>query len=154
MNPHLLTLLPNLLPLAQEWAESQEADILKHGVPLSPDSFGDAQRIGVKFPEKVRLLKVLRIVGPEDPILRQAATKTKLITEQTIGLTLRYGILIRADCWYNRRLIAHECAHTAQYERLGSFQVFLAQYLRECIEFGYPEAPMEQEAIRAEKVTE
>jgi hypothetical protein len=37
--------------------------------------------------------------------------------------------------------------HTAQYERLGGIEPFLRQYLRECLTIGYPEAPLEQEAI-------
>jgi hypothetical protein len=61
----------------------------------------------------------------------------------TIGLTLRYGIFIRADCWGERRLVVHELVHTLQYERLGGFMPFLQQYLHECITIGYPAAPME-----------
>ena len=37
--------------------------------------------------------------------------------------------------------------HTAQYERLGGFRAFLKTYLTECIELGYPNSPLEQEAI-------
>jgi len=60
---------------------------------------------------------------------------------------LQYGIFIRLDCWRDRALIAHELVHTAQYERLGGILPFLRQYLFECVTIGYPEAPMEQEAI-------
>ena len=45
--------------------------------------------------------------------------------------------------------IAHELAHTEQYERLGGIEPFLRQYLSECLTIGYPAAPMEQEAIAA-----
>jgi len=69
----------------------------------------------------------------------------------TIGLTLRYGIFIRSDCWGERRLVVHELVHTLQYERLGGFMPFLQQYLHECITIGYPAAPMEQEAKRIER---
>ncbi len=31
--------------------------------------------------------------------------------------------------------------------RMGGFQQFLQQYLLECLTIGYPDAPMEQEAI-------
>jgi hypothetical protein len=40
-----------------------------------------------------------------------------------------------------------------QYERLGSIEAFLRQYLHECITTGYPEAPLEQEAVRMERET-
>ena len=136
-----------LLPLACSWAEEQERIILRDGVPLSPAQATDAKNIGVAHPERVRLLKVTRIPTPEHPALRAAAEATRLISADTEGLTLRYGIFIRADCWGARPLVFHELVHTSQYERLGGFQQFLQQYLYECITIGYPAAPMEQEAV-------
>ena len=97
--------------------------------------------------EKVRLLKVARIPIPDNPALRDAVNAIQLISPRIAGLTLRYGIFIRADCWDDRRLVFHELVHTLQYERLGGFQGFLRQYLYECITVGYPAAPMEQEAV-------
>lgn len=35
---------------------------------------------------------------------------------------------------------------------MGGIEPFLAQYLKECLEIGYPAAPMEQEAVRAEEL--
>lgn len=136
-----------LLPLACSWAEEQERIMLRDGVPLSLAQVTDARNIGVAHPEKVRLLKVTHIPMPGHPGLRAAAEVSKLITADTAGLTLRYGIFIRADCWGVRPLVFHELVHTAQYERLGGFQQFLQKYLHECITIGYPAAPMEQEAL-------
>ena len=136
-----------LLSLACVWAEDQERIILREGVPLSVAQIADAAKIGVAHPEKVRLLSVARVPIPEHPTLRTAADATQLISPLTGGLTLRYGIFIRADCWGNRLLVFHELVHTLQYERLGGFQQFLQQYLYECITIGYPAAPMEQEAV-------
>jgi len=136
-----------LLPLACAWSEEQERIILRDGVPLSPAQTTDAKSIGVAHPEKVRLLKVTRIPMPQNPALRDAVDAIQLISPHTGGLTLRYGIFIRADCWDDRRLLLHELVHTSQYERLGGFQQFLQQYLFECITIGYPAAPMEQEAV-------
>ena len=136
-----------LLPLACAWSEEQERIILRDGVPLSPAQTTDAKNVGVAHPEQVRLLKVTRIPMPENPALRDAAVAVELITPRTGGLTLRYGIFIRADCWDDRRLVFHELVHTSQYERLGGIQQFLRQYLFECITIGYPAAPLEQEAV-------
>jgi hypothetical protein len=136
-----------LLPLACVWAVEQESIILRDGVPLSPAQTTDAKSIHIAHPEKVRLLKVARIPIPENPALRDAANALQLISPRTGGLTLRYGIFIRADCWDDRRLVFHELVHTLQYERLGGFQEFLRQYLFECITVGYPAAPMEREAV-------
>jgi hypothetical protein len=152
VNNQILALLPQLLPLAVQWAVQQEQRILRDGVALSAVSLSDARVVGVKFPERIRLFKVDAIPVPDHPALKQVAAATSLISAATAGLTLRYGIFIRTDCWINRRLIAHECAHTAQYERMGGIEPFLGQYLKECMEVGYPKAAMEQEAIRAEKL--
>ena len=139
-----------LVPLACEWAEEQEGHILREGKPLNAGQIQDAKRIGVVHPERVRLRAVEEIPLPETPALGVAAEATGLISPLTIGLTLRYGIFIQADSWAERRLIVHELAHVAQYERLGGFRPFLERYLLECITIGYPEAPLEQEAKQVE----
>jgi hypothetical protein len=142
-----------LLPLACAWAAEQESAILQTGVALTDAQIADARCVGVARPERVRLLRVEEIPTPSHPALAAAAEATSLISPFTIGLTLRYGIFIRADCSAQRRLVVHELAHTMQYERLGSIEAFLRQYLHECITLGYPEAPMEQEAKRIEHET-
>jgi hypothetical protein len=136
-----------LLPAACAWAEEQESIISRYGVPLSPVQIADAVTIGVAHPDKVRLLKVTRIPAPNRRDLCTAAEAIQLISPLSAGLTVRYGIFIRADCWNDRRLVFHELVHTAQYERLGGVQQFLQQYLYECITIGYPAAPLEQEAV-------
>ena len=136
-----------LLPLASAWTEAQEQTILRNGVGLSSVGLADAVNIGIASPEKVRLLKVDSIPVPTHPALQAAAVATGLISPSTAGMTVRYGIFIRADCWSDRKLIFHELVHTLQYERMGGIPQFLKQYLFECITFGYPDAPLEQEAI-------
>ncbi|PYJ24870.1 MAG: hypothetical protein DME91_06845 [Verrucomicrobia bacterium] len=136
-----------LLPLAVEWAAKLEQRILREGVPLSEKEIVDATVAGVQQPRRVRLLQVGVIPAPIHPQLKAAAEAIDFLTPATRGLTLQYGIFIRLDCWRDRALIAHELVHTAQYERLGGILPFLRQYLFECVTIGYPEAPMEQEAI-------
>jgi len=142
--------LEALLPLACRWAAEQELMILQSGVALTEAQVDDARQVGVSQPDQVRLLIVDEIPIPDHPQLTAAAEETGLISPFTIGLTLRYGIFIHADHWGQRPLVVHELAHTMQYERLGSIQAFLRQYLHECITIGYPEAPMEQEAKKIE----
>lgn len=139
----------DLLPKACAWAEEQERLILRDGIPLSPAQLADARRVTLARPENVRLLKVPEIPIPHDQSLRHAAAETQLLSPSTAGLTLRYGIFIRADYWDDRRLLLHELVHTLQYERMGGFLQFLKQYLHECLTIGYPAAPMEQEATTA-----
>jgi hypothetical protein len=143
--------LKMMLPIACSWAEKQEGLILREGVALGAALFSDAQRIGIVHPERVRLRVVDEIPWPLHPLLRQAAETTGLLSADTTGLALRYGIYIRADRWGERRLVVHELAHTAQYERLGGFRPFLDAYLAECIDPGYPLGALEQEAKRIEQ---
>jgi hypothetical protein len=143
----LISQFDKLLPLAVNWATAVEARILREGVPLTKESMVDARTIGVLEPERVRLLALARVPMPDDLTLKTAAAAIQFLTPATRGLTLRYGIFIRQDCWSDRRLVAHELVHTAQYERLGGIEPFLRQYLLECLKVGYPAAPLEQEAI-------
>ena len=122
--------------------------MLRTGVPLLEQELADARAIGVAEPERVRLVQLDRVPFPTDPMLKAAATAIQFLTPKTCGLTLRYGIFVRSDCWRDRRLIAHELVHVMQYERLGGFLPFLRQYLFQCLTIGYPEAPLEQEAIQ------
>jgi Domain of unknown function (DUF4157) len=138
-----------LLPLAVEWAGAVEARILREGVPLTEESLLDARRVGVRAPERVRLLALAQVPAPTDLALKAAAAAIQFLTPATRGLTLGYGIFIRSDCWGDRQLVAHELVHTMQYERMGGIEPFLRQYLFECLTVGYPAAPMEQEAIAA-----
>lgn len=137
-----------LLPDACAWAEEQEGNILSSGVGLTESQLSDAAKAGVVSPDKIRLLKVSAVPVPNDPVLAAAAAAIKLITPSTSGMALRYGIFLRTDVWTDREILVHECVHTAQYERLGGFLPFLRAYLYQCVTIGYPEAPMEQEAIR------
>lgn len=136
-----------LLPLACEWAEEQERIVLHSGIPLSNSQLADAKAVGVSSPERIRLLKVPEIPSPTHPALAAAVALTELISPLTVGLTVRYGIFIRSDCWGCRSLIIHECVHTMQYERMGGFEAFLRPYILECITPpGYPHGALEKEA--------
>jgi len=138
----------DILPLACQWVARQERMILHAGVPLLPAQLADAEDVGVQHPDRVRLLSVPAIPFPADPLLHAAAQATHFLTPDTIGLTLRYGILLRTDYWGDRALLVHELVHSAQYERLRGIEPFLRQYFSEVLAMGYARAPLEQEAIR------
>jgi hypothetical protein len=135
-----------LLPCITRWIDAQERLILAGGTALDERGIADARRIGVTYPERVRLLKVIRVPLPVGTMIASLGKWVGAPSGQTAGLTARYGIYIRADVWGNRHLIAHELAHTAQYERLGGVRPFLRQYLTECLTTGYAAAALELEA--------
>ncbi len=138
------------LRVACVWAARHESAILRRGVALSAAQADKARQIGVVHPDKVRLLAV-DVIPPTNRLLRAVGTKLGLVSSQTIGMTLRFGIFIQTDHWGDRRLLVHELAHVAQYERFGGFCSFLFQYLQECIHPGYPLGDLELEAKRAEQ---
>lgn len=139
-----------LLPFACAWARRQESIIFKTGVPLPLAEIITARRLGILYPERIRLRAVSQ-VPPLNWLLRLIGQKLGVVSVQTIGMTLRYGIFIREEHWGDRRLLVHELVHVAQYERLRGFHGFLKQYLEECINPGYPLGHLEQEAKRAEE---
>jgi hypothetical protein len=139
--------LEQLLPLAAQWAADQERRVLCAGVRLSEIEMADAKAIGVRHPERVRLLRVHSVPVPVHPMLRAAAASINFLSAAPRGLALDYGIFIRADHWRDRALIAHELVHTAQFQRLGGILPFLQTYISQCATVGYPNAPLELEAI-------
>ncbi len=136
-----------LLPLATAWAAEEQQQILRTGVPLLEAEISEARRVGVKEPERVRLLKVETIPAPTHPSLQAACRATNFVPAMPRGLTVFYGVFVRSDYWRDRHLIAHELVHVAQYERLGGIEPFLRQYLFECATVGYAASPLEGEAI-------
>jgi hypothetical protein len=139
--------LDKLLPLAAQWATTQQQRVLCEGIPLSRTELADAKAIGVRDPERVRLLRVDVIPAPAHPILRAAAASMNFLTAAPRGLALDKAIFVRSDSWRDRALIAHELVHTAQYQRLGGILPFLQTYIFQCATVGYPNAPLELEAI-------
>jgi len=143
----IINQLEEFLPLAVHWATDQERRVLCEGMGLSEIEMTDAKAIGVRNPERVRLLRVDSIPVPAHPMLRAAAASINFLTAAPRGLALENGIFIRADHWRDRALIAHELVHTAQFQRLGGILPFLQTYIFQCATVGYPNAPLELEAI-------
>jgi hypothetical protein len=143
----LLAQFEMLLPLAAAWATEQEHEILRDGMPLSEKELADARAIGIREPDRVRLLQVEIIPRPAQPQLKAACDAIDFLTPATRGLTLGHGIFIRSDCWRDRLLVVHELVHVAQYEKLGGIHPFLRRYLSECLTVGYSASPLEQEAM-------
>jgi hypothetical protein len=133
----MLTISPEefetLPPLACAWAEEQESLILEQRVALTEARIADARGIGVAAPERVRLLQVEKIPLTEHPGLHVVGEAMRLLSPETAGLTLYYGILIRTPLWGARDLAIRELVHVCQYEQFGGFAQFLRQCLLGCV---------------------
>jgi hypothetical protein len=143
----LIASLPLIVPIGTAWVEKQEAYILRNGEPLTESQMTDARRAGVVQPERIRFLQVESLPEVDHSDVLFVAKQVGLFSSKSPGLALGYAICIRSEAWEDRYAFVHQCVHVAQYERLGGIRPFLQQYIRECIEPGYPFGQLEQEAI-------
>jgi hypothetical protein len=119
----------HLLPLAYEWAKTQEEFVLAHGHPLGPTQAWDANLAGVRECARIRVLVVDRVPLPEDPALAQMAKRIGIITEETRCMGFGHALIVRGDAWNDRELILHNLVHIAQCERSGGLEQWCRQYL-------------------------
>jgi hypothetical protein len=135
-----------LLEKAIDWVTDMEASALESGRELTSDERIDARLAGVSEPARIRVLTVSSLPLPEDRSLAEANAQLSLLSPGGLGMALGYAILLHENAGLDRRLLVHEFAHVAQYERLGGVEGFLREYLSEIIEVGYDKAPLEAEA--------
>lgn len=138
-------ILEQLLPSAIAWAQAQANDVATAGLALNESRLAVARRVGVQYPEKIRIKLVEQLPLPEEPMLKQAAIETGLLGPHMAGLTLGYSILICRG-QDTVRLLSHECRHVHQYETLGSIAAFLPVYLQQIATVGYDNAQFEIDA--------
>ena len=143
-----IVLLP-VVGLATLWVRRREVAILRAGVALTPGEITLARTLGVRAPQRVRVMAVPRVPLPLHHVC-QVLRRAGCLPRHIAGMTLGYGIVLRADCAHNAALLAHELVHVRQYERLGGVSGFLRQYLSECVWPGYPYGALEIEARAGE----
>ena len=135
------TVVSLALPFGVYWVSKQEARILRDGRCLSEWETKWAHDVGVENPDKVRILPVPKVPVPFAPILRLNGAFSGVS-----GMALNYGIFLDTAHQSNPNLLVHELAHVAQYEKMGGIRGFLREYLTQCVEDGYWNSLMEQEA--------
>lgn len=123
-----------------------ERRIRRQGRGLTEAELQTARLAGAAVPEKIRVLEVDSVPMPGWGWVQRIAARFGFDSSTTAGLCLRYGIFLRRDSAHDPQLLAHECVHTGQYERLGSLWAFLRRYLAECLTIGYWQSPLEREA--------
>jgi hypothetical protein len=135
------------MPWVALWAWRTERRTLRDGRPLFTSEWAAAVRVGVKHPEKVRVIAVDEVPVPGLRWMHHLAARWGFDRKHIGGLCLRYGILLRRDLAAQQVIMAHELVHTAQFERHGSMAGFLRAYLLQCLREGYANAPLEREAV-------
>ena len=136
------------------WAKATEAEGQERGVPLTPEQLELAVQLGIKHPEKVRLVFVDVVPFPiHDAQMRDAATQMGFIGPGVINNAQAFGytIWVRKDFVLDRPSLAHELVHVEQIERSASFGSYAKAYMLELLNFGHEKMPLELEAYQANK---
>lgn len=140
----------NIIKWARQWEKTIEID----GIGLNQEQLNLAARLGIKHPEKIKILNKSIIPLPPESIVVLAAKKQGLKLDEVAGITFGYGIILIKNRADDFKLLTHEMVHVLQYERLG-FENFLYQYVKECTTMGYNSSSLEKEAIElTEKINE
>ncbi|HEX5792092.1 MAG TPA: hypothetical protein VFY01_02375 [Rheinheimera sp.] len=143
-----------ILPQYIDWASDTEAAGLQLGEPLNAAQLEIAKEIGIKQPEKVRLVYVDAVPFPyHNPMLKLVGEATGFIGEGIINnaQVFGYSIYVRKDYPLNTPKLAHELVHVLQIERASLKQV-ITQHFADLLKYGYDNSPLEQEAFAANKV--
>lgn len=138
--------ISKLIPKVCDWIATQEKEILLHGRDLDPYEIKLAKHIGIQNYDRIKIYESTLIPQPKDPLLRWIGKEVGLINSLTNGICFRYGIFINEKTIDKTETFIHELIHTRQYEQFGSIEKFIIQYLKECLEKGYENSPLEKEA--------
>jgi hypothetical protein len=138
--------IQNLLtPLALQWLNETEAELLNKGRPLTGAETAMARTVGVKYPDRVRVVVLAEFPLPSGETLRTEAMRYGLGSAAEGGRTMGYVIMLKEKLAQKRWILAHELAHVAQQERMGR-EAFIRRFIAERELMGYRRAPLELEA--------
>jgi len=143
--PAVLEKLERLFPRVLSWYEQVEAELLPKGRPLSPRETDFAIRIGVKEPDRVRIVVLDDFPLPSDPELRKEVERIGMGSKNEGGRTNGHVIMLKTWAAEDDSIISHELVHVAQQDRLGR-EPFIRRYMVEMEMMGYARSPLELEA--------
>jgi len=142
-----------VLPQYIAWATDTEVSGLKIGEALDEKQLVIAKEIGIKNPEKVRLVYVDEVPFPyENLVLKVVGEALGFIGEGIINnaQVFGYSIYIRNGYQLTTPNLAHELVHVLQIERSSLKQV-ITQHFADLVQYGYENSPLEVEAFKAEE---
>lgn len=142
-----------LLPQYIEWGYETEAQGLKVGIPLDEEELKLAKHIGIKSPEKIRIVYVDEVPFPHDNFALKMLGESVGFIGDNITVQAQafgYSIYARNDYKLDRPRLAHEIVHVLQIER-SNFADVTFQHLSDLAKYGYDKAPLEVEAFEANK---
>ncbi|KZN63784.1 hypothetical protein N473_15820 [Pseudoalteromonas luteoviolacea CPMOR-1] len=142
-----------LLPQYIEWAHGIEKEGVKSGEPLNNKELTLAAQIGIRHPEKVRIVYVDEVPFPrENFALKTLGEALGFIGDGIINnaQVFGYSIYVRKGFDLNRAKLAHELVHVLQIER-SDLNTIVTQHFSDLAKYGYNNSPLEVEAFKANK---
>jgi hypothetical protein len=143
----LIDYVDAILPKAEAFVLKNEREALENGVALDSEELAVANRLGLDYPEKVRVYYVDQLPQPSDPQLATLAEQYGYSSPKMDAYTFGYGVFVRESQRGNQELLAHELIHIRQAEQMGRREQ-IRQYLFQLFIYGYDRAPLELEAYR------
>lgn len=140
-----------VLPQYIAWASDTEVAGLSMGELLNEKQLVIAKEIGIKNPEKVRLVYVDEVPFPyENVVLRVVGEALGFIGEGIVNnaQVFGYSIYVRKGYLLTTPSLAHELVHVLQIER-SSLEQVITQHFADLIKYGYENSPLEVEAFQA-----
>lgn len=131
-----------------DFYDRSETRFLREGRPLAPEEQALARELGVRHPERVRVVVTGNLPWPSEPALKREAVRLGLDTLPEAGRAMGYAILLKPHAAGEPQALAHELVHVAQMERLGR-EAFLRRYFAELYQVGYTCSALEREARAA-----
>jgi hypothetical protein len=140
-----------VLPPYIEWVKVTEQTGVQTGEPLDTKQLLLAQEIGIKHPEKVRLVYVESVPFPYDNLmLTTVGEALGFIGEGIVNnaQVFGYAIYVRRGYPLTTPQLAHELVHVLQIER-SDLQQVITQHFADLVTYGYENSPLEVEAFAA-----
>lgn len=140
-----------VLPQYIAWAADTEALGLSVGDPLVEEQLVIAKEIGIKSPEKIRLVYVDEVPFPyENFVLKIVGEALGFIGDGIVNnaQVFGYSIYIRRGYPLTTPSLAHELVHVLQIER-SSLEQVITQHFADLVKYGYENSPLEVEAFEA-----
>lgn len=140
-----------VLPQYIEWAAGMEEAGLRAGQALDEQPLAIARELGIKNPEKVRIIVVDEVPFPHDKLLLKLVGEALGFVGEGIvnnAQVFGYSIYVRKGYELNTPRLAHELVHVQQIERSSLKQV-ITQHFSDLATYGYEKSPLEVEAFKA-----
>lgn len=132
-----------------KWFKEHEKYIIETGENISPVMYSF-----LNFHAAHYLIEKIKIIYIEEIPLPKELLQYREFQYKPRGLAVGNGIYIDKKYRDDETLLKHEIIHVIQYNRFNSIDNFIKQYIKEYLEYGYIEMPLEKEArIKSSKRT-